>query len=668
MASIDVSDELPCSRRFISVTDCDIFGETFFASSPKPEGLSDPNAGHQQTNHPAKPINTTSRASFSPSWAPSYDQAQGAVQSQPCRSASAQPASPSATRSDPRLSPRPHTSPVQAAQNSLPRPVCTSPTIHDHTARWPTPQANNFSSFSNAESLKEVFDLGAGNRSPRTPTQLRRSMSMRPMLRPDAPPSRPVSASPYTSHIESQLRHLEKHCQGLEAQLREASQQLLHSEQRAAGHAAEAAHATEDCRVLAADLQSMRHEQERLSGLLVERDAALRRSEVAAEEAQRERDALREQLERLHGALHDSEHSAAAQAEHMEAHGLHLQGAAQQLQQERDAAARERDAALQHSEEMLGDLRALLAKNQEVEADNEQMARMLVAVRREGEAAAQARDDVATALKGSRTEAQELREQAAEAVRRARDAAAEAAHSQAALRARDADLRDLEVQLSSFMLAKRNSGSGGGRSRRDPRAHLRTASAALDGAADHRGGNDPEQGYSEWVGRLSPRPGLGGWLSGGNESMSDPLTTLPDRGDRPQLTSQSMMEFPEESRGGGKRDQGAAMAALLRSGGDGAHPGGPPATAPVADGPRSRRASTSPPQTLSVREQQELEAELLQLNKQRDTLQAEFDKMPPHGGRTLQQRQRKAAVERDLAAIAKHISSVRLTLRRCGYR
>ena len=71
---------------------------------------------------------------------------------------------------------------------------------------------------------------------------------------------------------------------------------------------------------------------------------------------------------------------------------------------------------------------------------------------------------------------------------------------------------------------------------------------------------------------------------------------------------------------------------------------------------------------LVCREQQELEAELLELNKRRDTLQAEFDKMPPHGGRTLQQRQRKAAVECDLAAVAKSISSVRLTLKRCGYR
>lgn len=62
---------------------------------------------------------------------------------------------------------------------------------------------------------------------------------------------------------------------------------------------------------------------------------------------------------------------AAAQAEHMEAQGNHMHGALEQLQQERDAAAqqrdaaaRERDAALQHSEEMLADLRALLAKNQ----------------------------------------------------------------------------------------------------------------------------------------------------------------------------------------------------------------------------------------------------------------------------------------------------------------
>lgn len=70
----------------------------------------------------------------------------------------------------------------------------------------------------------------------------------------------------------------------------------------------------------------------------------------------------------------------------------------------------------------------------------------------------------------------------------------------------------------------------------------------------------------------------------------------------------------------------------------------------------------------ACREQQELEAELLGLNKRRDALQAEYDKMPPHGGRTLQQRQRKAAVERDLAAAEKSISSVRLTLKRSGFR
>lgn len=55
----------------------------------------------------------------------------------------------------------------------------------------------------------------------------------------------------------------------------------------------------------------------------------------------------------------------------MESQGLQMHGALEQLQQERDTAAGERDAvtaerdsALQRSEDMLGDLKALLAKNQ----------------------------------------------------------------------------------------------------------------------------------------------------------------------------------------------------------------------------------------------------------------------------------------------------------------
>lgn len=66
------------------------------------------------------------------------------------------------------------------------------------------------------------------------------------------------------------------------------------------------------------------------------------------------------------GAVQAAEH-----AERMESHGQHLHGAAEQLRHERDAAlqerdaiAQERDAALQRSEEMLGDLKALLSKNQ----------------------------------------------------------------------------------------------------------------------------------------------------------------------------------------------------------------------------------------------------------------------------------------------------------------
>lgn len=76
---------------------------------------------------------------------------------------------------------------------------------------------------------------------------------------------------------------------------------------------------------------------------------------------------------------------------------------------------------------------------------------------------------------------------------------------------------------------------------------------------------------------------------------------MPCRADRLQLTSQSMMEMSEESRSGKRlhgAGHGAAVAALLRSDGDGAPRPGAPTAEPSApqDGPR-----TSPPQTLSVR-------------------------------------------------------------------
>lgn len=121
----------------------------------------------------------------------------------------------------------------------------------------------------------------------------------------------------------------------------------------------------------------------------------------------------------------------------------------------------------------------------------------------------------------------ELREQAAEAMRRARDAAAEAAHAQAALRSRDADLRDLEMQLSSLMLANRGGGGDGGRGgmRHTARARLHTTPALPQAPLEPKGGNDMEQGYAGWVGRLSPRGALGGWLNAGgdHDSTSAPL-------------------------------------------------------------------------------------------------------------------------------------------------
>lgn len=70
-------------------------------------------------------------------------------------------------------------------------------------------------------------------------------------------------------------------------------------------------------------------------------------------------------------------------------------------------------------------------------------------------------------------------------------------------------------------------------------------------------------------------------------------------GDRLKLTSQSMMDFPDEGARGGVRSRGGggAVAALLRTGDSYAADG--PVTQGDAD--RSGRASASPPQTLSVR-------------------------------------------------------------------
>lgn len=71
-----------------------------------------------------------------------------------------------------------------------------------------------------------------------------------------------------------------------------------------------------------------------------------------------------------------------------------------------------------------------------------------------------------------------------------------------------------------------------------------------------------------------------------------------------KVTSQSMMEFTEDGRAG-LRPPGGAVAALLRTsdGGEQAHHSHPAADGPSAhgDGPRSRRNSASPPQTLSMR-------------------------------------------------------------------
>lgn len=177
---------------------------------------------HQQHSSPPKPVHTTRCNSLSPSRPHSQQVLGGTVSAFPRRSSSAKPGSPPALRSDAQLSPRPHTSPPQAQAASPPQQRCASPTISAQSCRRQALRNDNCHSLSNAESLKEVFDWDAGHRSPRTPThcpaQLTRSVSMRPMLGQEAP-SRPVCSSPYTSHIEGQLRHLEKHCHGLEAQV-----------------------------------------------------------------------------------------------------------------------------------------------------------------------------------------------------------------------------------------------------------------------------------------------------------------------------------------------------------------------------------------------------------------------------------------------------------------
>lgn len=70
-------------------------------------------------------------------------------------------------------------------------------------------------------------------------------------------------------------------------------------------------------------------------------------------------------------------------------------------------------------------------------------------------------------------------------------------------------------------------------------------------------------------------------------------------GDRVKMTSQSMMEFPEDGRAG-PRPPGSGVAALLRTS-DGSDQAQFGRLAADGDGPTSRRNSTSPPQTLSVR-------------------------------------------------------------------
>ena len=54
------------------------------------------------------------------------------------------------------------------------------------------------------------------------------------------------------------------------------------------------------------------------------------------------------------------------------------------------------------------------------------------------------------------------------------------------------------------------------------------------------------------------------------------------------------------------------------------------------------------------------------MNTEKDKMQAEYDKMPTHGGRTISQRKRKMELEQGLAIVEKDISAVRLELKKLG--
>jgi hypothetical protein len=52
--------------------------------------------------------------------------------------------------------------------------------------------------------------------------------------------------------------------------------------------------------------------------------------------------------------------------------------------------------------------------------------------------------------------------------------------------------------------------------------------------------------------------------------------------------------------------------------------------------------------------------------QERAALEAEYAKMPPHGGRTLRERQRRAQVEARIEEVGRGISATRLQLKKLG--
>jgi len=62
----------------------------------------------------------------------------------------------------------------------------------------------------------------------------------------------------------------------------------------------------------------------------------------------------------------------------------------------------------------------------------------------------------------------------------------------------------------------------------------------------------------------------------------------------------------------------------------------------------------------------DLEGRLMELQREKNQLDAEYSKMPANAGKTIAQRQRKVVVEQRLEAIAREISSCRLGLKKLG--